>query len=261
MLQHDPSLEGIGLVIFDEHHERSLQGDLGLALVLQTQELVRDDLRVLVMSATLDGDAVSRLLGDAPIVTSEGRLHPVEIRHVPRQAGQRLEYAVAATIRSALDRDEGSVLAFLPGASEIRRTAELLRFPSLSRDVQVVPLYGDLGPAAQDAAIAAPVAGTRKVVLATSIAETSLTIDGVCVVIDGGLARVPRFSPRTGMARLETVRASHSAATQRSGRAGRIAPGICYRLWSVDEEGQLLDRATPETGRAFFLVPAAALPN
>jgi ATP-dependent helicase HrpB len=246
MLQSDPTLDGVGLVIFDEFHERSLQADLGLALTLQAQSLVREDLRILVMSATLDGAAVATLLDDAPVVASEGRHHPVEVRHLGRRDDQRLEGAMAAAIRSALAHDGGSVLAFLPGAAEIRRTAELLAPATLPPDVRLFPLYGDLSAEAQDAAIAPPAPGARKVVLATSIAETSLTIEGVRVVIDSGVARVPRFSPRSGMTRLETVRVSRAAASQRCGRAGRTAPGICYRLWSAGEELQLLERATPE---------------
>ena len=202
MLQSDPSLDGIGLLLFDEFHERSVQADLGLALTLQTQEVLRPDLRILVMSATLDGAAVATLLGGAPVITSAGRQHPVEVRYVGRREGQRPEGAVATAVRQALARDEGSVLAFLPGAAEIRRTLASLDDGSLPRDVRLHPLYGDLPPAAQDAAIAPAPAGERKVVLATAIAETSLTIDGVRIVVDGGLARVPRFSPRTGMTRL-----------------------------------------------------------
>jgi ATP-dependent helicase HrpB len=246
LLQADPALDGIGLLIFDEFHERSLQADLGLALSLQAQELLRPELRLLVMSATLDGTAVASLLGDAPIVTSEGRQHPVEVRHTARQESVRVEGAVAAAVRRALARDAGSVLAFLPGAGEIHRTLALLREGTLPHDVRLHPLYGDLSPEQQDAAIAPAAAGTRKVVLATSIAETSLTIDGVRVVVDGGRARVARFSPRTGMTRLETVRVSRAAADQRAGRAGRTAPGVCYRLWTLDEEAGLLERATPE---------------
>jgi ATP-dependent helicase HrpB len=246
MLQSDPSLEGIGLLLFDEFHERSVQADLGLALTLQAQEVLRPDLRILVMSATLDGAAVSGLLGDAPVITSGGRLHPVDTRYVGRREGQRIEGAVVAAVRHALGRDTGSVLAFLPGAAEIRRTLALLDDGSLPRDVRLHPLYGDLPPGAQDAAIAPAIVGERKVVLATSIAETSLTIDGVRIVVDGGLARVPRFSPRSGMTRLETVRVSRASAEQRCGRAGRTAPGICYRLWAEEEQAGFLERATPE---------------
>lgn len=246
MLQTDPSLDGIGLLLFDEYHERSLQADLGLALAAQAQELLRPELRLLVMSATLDVEAVSALLGDAPVITSSGRAHPVEIRHVARRDGQHMEGAVAAAVRRALVSDEGSVLAFLPGAGEIRRAHDLLNDGSLPRDVRLHPLYGDLPADAQDMAIAPARPGERKVVLATSIAETSLTIDGVRIVVDSGLSRVPRFSPRTGMTRLETVRVSRASSEQRAGRAGRTAPGVCYRLWAAEEQNGLLARATPE---------------
>lgn len=246
MLHADAALDGVGLLVFDEFHERSLHGDVGLALALLTQELLRPELRLLVMSATLDCAAVSTLLGGAPIVTSEGRSFPVTVRHLARREGQHIEDAVASAVRGAVDRDEGSVLAFLPGAGEIRRTAERLGSAPLPRDVHVLPLYGDLAAAAQDAAIRPSAPGERKVVLATSIAETSLTIDGIRVVIDGGLARVPRFAPRIGMTRLETVRVSRASADQRCGRAGRTAPGVCYRLWRAEEHSHLLERSTPE---------------
>ena len=246
MLQSDASLDGVGLLVFDEFHERSVQADLGLALALQAQELLRPDLRILVMSATLDGMAVSTLLGDAPVVMSAGRQHAVDVRYVGRPDGFRVESAVAAAVRRALEHDDGSVLAFLPGAAEIRRAVQLLESGSLPRDVRLHALYGDLPADEQDAAIAAAAPGQRKVVLATSIAETSLTIEGVRVVVDGGLARVPRFSPRSGMTRLETVRVSRASAEQRRGRAGRTAPGVCYRLWGAEEHAALLERATPE---------------
>ncbi len=242
LLQSDPALEAFGLVIFDEFHERSIHADLGLALTLQSHTLLRDDLRVLVMSATLDGAPVALLLGGAPIVTSEGRSHPVETRHRPSRAGTRVEAAVAATIREALAADTGDVLAFLPGAGEIRRAEAMLG----DVPADVVPLHGTLPQALQDRALGPSLPGRRKVVLATSIAETSLTIDGVRVVVDGGLARVPRYSPRSGMTRLATVRVSRASADQRRGRAGRQAPGICYRLWSAHEEPTLLPRGVPE---------------
>jgi ATP-dependent helicase HrpB len=246
MLLTDPSLEGIGCVVFDEFHERSVHADLGLALTLQTQELVRPELRLLVMSATLDGLAVAALLGHAPIVTSEGRSYPVDVRHVTSRSELPVDAAVAGVIRRALETDEGSILAFLPGAGEIARVADRLQASSLPSSVVVHPLYGDLASREQDAAVLPARAGTRKVVLATSIAETSLTIEGVRVVVDSGLARVSRFSPRSGMARLETVRVSRASADQRCGRAGRTSPGICYRLWSEQEEAALLERSTPE---------------
>ena len=246
MLLDDPSLEGVGALLFDEFHERSIHADFGLALALQTQELLRPELRILVMSATLDGAAVASLLRGAPIVTSEGRVHPVEIRHLAVRQNARIEDSVAAAVRTALARDDGSILAFLPGAPEIRRCLGLLERGALPGDVRVLPLYGDLPPAAQDSAIAPAPLRERKVVLATSIAETSLTIDGVRVVVDGGLSRVPRFSPRTGMTRLETVRVTRSSANQRTGRAGRTAPGVCYRLWAREEDVQLAEGARPE---------------
>jgi ATP-dependent helicase HrpB len=242
LLQSDPALEAFGLVIFDEFHERSIHADLGLALTLQSRTLLREGLRVLVMSATLDGAPVALLLGGAPIVTSEGRSHPVETRHRPSRAGTRVETAVAAAVREALAGDAGDILAFLPGAGEIRRTEAMLG----DVPADVVPLHGSLPQALQDRALGPSVPDRQKVVLATSIAETSLTIDGVRVVVDGGLSRVPRYSPRSGMTRLATVRVSRASADQRRGRAGRQAPGICYRLWSAHEEPTLLPRGVPE---------------
>jgi ATP-dependent RNA helicase HrpB len=242
LLQSDPALEAFGLVIFDEFHERSIHADLGLALTLQSRTLLREDLRVLVMSATLDGAPVALLLGGAPIVTSEGRSHPVETRYRPSRAGTRIEAAVAAAVREALAADAGDILAFLPGAGEIRRTEAMLG----DVPADVVPLHGSLPQALQDRALGPSLPDRRKVVLATSIAETSLTIDGVRVVVDGGLSRVPRYSPRTGMTRLATVRVPRASADQRRGRAGRQAPGICYRLWNALEEPTLLPRGVPE---------------
>jgi ATP-dependent helicase HrpB len=254
LLQDDPALEHVGAVLFDEFHERSLQADLGLALTLDAQTVLRDDLRVVAMSATLDGARVAGLLGDgsgtpAPVIASEGRAHRVEVRWAPRRpdtARGAFEGAVAATVRAALAEHPGDVLAFLPGAAEIRRTAERLRDGPLPSGVRVLELHGQLDAAAQDEAVAPSAPGTRKVVLATSIAETSLTIEGVRVVVDGGLARVPRFSPRTGMTHLDTVRVSRAAAEQRCGRAGRVAPGVCYRLWPKPEHHGLLPHAAPE---------------
>ena len=242
MLQSDPGLEGFGLVIFDEFHERSVHADLGLALTLHSRSVLRADLRVLVMSATLEGGPVARLLGGAAVVTSEGRAHPVEVVYRPRRSGTRLEPAVAAAVRQALEAEDGDVLVFLPGAGEIRRVERLLR--GVAADV--IPLHGNLGPEQQDRAILPSRAGARKVVLATSIAETSLTIEGVRVVVDAGLSRVPRYSPRTGMTRLATVRVSRASAEQRRGRAGRLFPGVCYRLWSPQEEAALPERSAPE---------------
>ncbi|HYF94835.1 MAG TPA: ATP-dependent helicase HrpB [Symbiobacteriaceae bacterium] len=238
LLQADPALEHAGLVILDEFHERSLHADLGLALCLQSQSLLRGDLRILAMSATLDAQPVASLLGGAPIIVSEGRSFPVQTRYAPRRPEGRIEQAVARTALEALASHEGDILAFLPGAAEIRRVQELMADP------RVVPLYGNLPQAEQDRAILPSPPGRRKVVLATSIAETSLTVEGVRVVIDSGLSRVPRFSPRTGMTRLETVPVSQASADQRRGRAGRLAPGVCYRLWA--EQEQLVARGTPE---------------
>jgi ATP-dependent RNA helicase HrpB len=246
LLHADPTLEGVGLVIFDEFHERSVHADLGLALTLQARELLRPELRLLVMSATLDGAAVSALLGGAPIITSEGRAFPVEVRYLPSRSQRGVESSVVAAIRRSLEADNGSVLAFLPGAGEIARAAEQLRAETLPHGVSLHPLFGDLASRDQDAAILPARAGERKVVLATAIAETSITIEGVRVVVDSGLARVSRFSPRSGMARLETVRVSRASAEQRCGRAGRTAPGVCYRLWSEADQASLLERATPE---------------
>ncbi|HEV2291227.1 MAG TPA: ATP-dependent helicase HrpB [Gemmatimonadales bacterium] len=250
ILQHDPALEDYGLVIFDEFHERNLNGDLGLALTLQAQSLLRPDLRILVMSATLDGSAVAALLDDAPIITSEGKSFPVETRWIPRRQDQRIEAAMASAIRDALERHDGDLLAFLPGAREIHRTRELLAESPLTADrsqlTDTIPLFGMLPQAEQDRAIRPSPAGRRKVVLATSIAETSLTIDGVTVVVDSGLARVPRFNPGSGMSRLATIRVPRASADQRRGRAGRTSPGTCYRLWAQAEEPGLIPRAMPE---------------
>jgi ATP-dependent RNA helicase HrpB len=252
MLQHDLGLGGVGLVIFDEFHERSLIGDTGLALTLATADALREDLKILVMSATLDGIAVARLLGDAPIIRSEGRAWPVTTRHAPPRANtfgmherQRLVNHVAAVVRDAIATESGSLLVFLPGAGEIRRVEEALG-STLPANVVVRPLHGSLPFEQQDAAIVPPPVGQRKVVLATSIAETSLTIDGVRVVIDSGEMRLPRFSARTGMTRLETVRVSRASADQRRGRAGRVEPGVCIRCWSLAEEAGLVPFTRPE---------------
>jgi len=245
-LQRDPALEGIGVVIFDEFHERSLQAELGLALALQSRALLRDDLRLLVMSATLDGAPIAALLGDAPIITSQGASYPVETHYLDRPAEGRIEQTMAAAVRRALAGGEGDILAFLPGAGEIRRTESLLAESGLPPDVIVTPLHGTLPQEAQDRAIEPSARGRRKVVLATSIAETSLTIEGIRIVIDGGLMRVPRFSPRSGMTRLETIRVSKASAEQRRGRAGRLGPGICHRLWTEIDQHHLAPFGTPE---------------
>ncbi len=247
MIQSDPALEGIGILIFDEFHERSLQADLGLALAHQTQSLLREDLRLLVMSATLDGEPIARLLDDAPIVTSQGRMFPVETRYLARRNEGRIEDAAAAAVLRALaEEKDGDILVFLPGAGEIRRVEDLLSRSPLPAGTLVAPLHGNLPQGAQDTAIAPSVPGRRKVVLSTSIAETSLTIEGIRIVIDAGLMRVPRFSPRAGMTRLATVRVTVSSAEQRRGRAGRLGPGVCYRLWTEGEQGALLAQGQPE---------------
>jgi ATP-dependent helicase HrpB len=242
MLRGSAGLDQAGLVVFDEFHERSIHADLGLALTLQSRAILRPDLRILVMSATLEGGPVARLLGGAPIITSEGRIFPVETRHVPSRNDVRIEARVASAVRRALDEDQGDVLAFLPGVAEIRRAEGLLQ----GVDAQVIPLHGSLPRERQDRALRPSAPGRRRVVLATSVAETSLTVDGVRVVVDGGQARLPRYSPRTGMTRLATVRVSRASADQRRGRAGRQGPGVCYRLWSAAEEATLLPRTAPE---------------
>jgi ATP-dependent helicase HrpB len=246
MLQDNPSLDGIGAVIFDEFHERGIDADLGLALCLEAQNYLREDLRLIVMSATLDGERVAGLMGDAPIVTSAGRSFPVETRHIAPAPQLRFEANMAAAIRQALDEEEGSILAFLPGAGEIRRVERLLGDSGLGSNVLVAPLYGELEQDAQDAALLPAPAGKRKIVLSTAIAETSLTIDGIRIVVDGGLMRVPRFDARGGMTRLETVRVSQASADQRRGRAGRLEPGICYRLWPEAEHKALARYSVPE---------------
>lgn len=245
ILQNDPGLEEYGLVIFDEFHERSLHADLGLAFTLQSRELLRPDLRVLIMSATLDAAPVAQLLDDAPTVTSTGRSFPVETRYLSRPRDVRIESLTARTVLRALDTETGDVLVFLPGAGEIRRTYEELA-NEIDAGIRVYQLYGNLPAVEQDAAIAPSPPGTRKVVLATSIAETSLTIEGVRVVVDSGVMRVPRFSPRTGMTRLDTLTVTAASAEQRRGRAGRVAPGVCYRLWTEAEQAALRPHGVPE---------------
>ena len=246
LLQQDPSLNDYGAVLFDEFHERSLQADTGLALCLETQRLFRPTLRLLVMSATLDCGPVGDLLGGVPVITCEGRMFPVETRYLDQPLSGHLDVAVTQIIRRSLAQDQGSLLVFLPGMAEIRRVERKLLDANLSPTIHLAPLHGDLPQAAQDAAIAPAAPGTRKVVLATSIAETSLTIDGVRVVIDAGLLRVPRFDPRSGLTRLETIRVTQDSAEQRRGRAGRLEPGICYRLWTEKEQASLTARRPPE---------------
>ncbi|TAK48624.1 MAG: ATP-dependent helicase HrpB [Xanthobacteraceae bacterium] len=227
----DPELTGVAAVLFDEFHERSLAADLGLALARDAQGALREDLRLLVMSATLDGARVARLLADAPVIESAGRAYPVDTRYVGRKPDAPLERQMADTIAVALRAQAGSVLAFLPGAAEIRRTQTLLAERVSDPAVDIVALFGALEQGVQDRALMPSPPGRRKVVLATSIAETSLTIEGVRVVVDSGVARVPRYEPDVGLTRLETVRASRAAVDQRRGRAGRTEPGVCYRLW------------------------------
>ena len=246
MIMNDPSLEGIAAVIFDEFHERSLDADQGLALALDAQAGLREDLRILVMSATLDGARVARLLGDAPVIESQGRAYPVETRYLGRDPNQRLEEAASAAILKALRADPGSILVFLPGQGEIRRTAEMLGERISDETIDIAPLFGAMDRRAQDLAISPAQPGRRKIVLATSIAETSLTIEGVRIVIDSGLARIPRYEPDIGLTRLETVRVSRAGADQRRGRAGRTEPGVCYRLWEAAATGSLEAFARPE---------------
>ena len=246
MILDDPGLEGVGAVLFDEFHERSLDADLGLALARETQGLLREDLRLLVMSATLDIGGVSRILADAPVIEAEGRMFPVETRYCGRNPVERIEDALTRAILLALGEESGSILVFLPGQGEIHRTAQRLAERLNDPAVDVVPLYGALDRETQDRAIQPATSGRRKVVLATSVAETSLTIEGVRVVIDGGLSRVPRFEPSSGLTRLATVRVSRSSAEQRRGRAGRTAPGMCYRLWDEAETRGLVPHQRPE---------------
>ncbi|MES2065068.1 MAG: ATP-dependent helicase HrpB [Pseudomonadota bacterium] len=228
-IQNDPELAGVSAVLFDEVHERSLDSDFGLALALDAQSALRSDLRLVAMSATLDGARFSGLMEGAPILESAGRMHPLTLRHLGRAAEARIEDSVAAAIRLALREETGGILAFLPGVAEIERTAE--RLEGLGPDILLHRLHGSLDPAAQRAAIAPDPQKRRKVVLATSIAETSLTLDGISVVVDSGLARRPRYDRAAGMTRLVTERASQAAVTQRAGRAARQQPGIAYRLW------------------------------
>ena len=246
MILDDPALSSVAAVLFDEFHERSLDVDLGLAFALDAQQALRPDLRILAMSATLDGARVAELLGQCPVIESEGRAYPIETRYRSRDPSRRLEDVIVETVRVALANDQGSVLVFLPGQSEIKRTADLLREQINSPSVEIAPLYGAMDPAEQDKAISPAPAGKRKIVLATSIAETSLTIEGVRIVIDSGLQRVPLYEPDLGLTRLETRRVSRASADQRRGRAGRTEPGICYRLWEEAATGALEPFSSPE---------------
>ena len=264
-LQSDPSLEGVAAVIFDEFHERNLQADLGLALCLDCQAGLREDLRILVMSATLDVAPIAELMGDAPVIASAGRAFPVETRYLGKPPIDRFRDtlcpAVAAAVKQALREETGSILVFLPGEGEIRRVENLLNDASLPGDADVLPLFGAQPQARQDQAVSPPPAGRRKIVLATAIAETSLTIEGIRVVVDGGQSRNPRFDPQSGMTRLFTEPVSLAGATQRQGRAGRLEPGICYRLWDKAGEGAFRDFSQPEILNADLAPLALDLAN
>ena len=246
MMLDDPALDGVACVLFDEFHERSLDADLGLAFARDSQRLLREDLRLLVMSATLDVAPIRALLGDAPLIQSAGRMYAVETRYLGHEARVSIEEQVARAIRGALARDDGGILVFLPGQGEILRVMERLGEHVGGAAVDIAPLYGALDVAAQDRAVAPAAAGRRKVVLATSIAQTSLTLPDVRVVIDAGLARVPRYDPASGLTRLTTVRVSRASADQRRGRAGRTAAGICYRLWDEAQTRALIAFDRPE---------------
>src|SRR3954453_141929 len=245
LILDDPELKGVSAILFDEFHERSLDADLGLALARDAQQGLREDLKILVMSATIDGARVAALLGNAPVIESQGRAFPVETCYVGRDPRARIEDQMADAVTRAMRAEPGSVLAFLPGAAEIRRTETMLK-ESVEANTEVVALFGALDADTQDRAISPAPPGRRKVVLATSIAETSLTIDGVRIVVDSGLARVPRYEPDVGLTRLETVRVSRAAADQRRGRAGRTEPGVCYRLWDEPQTASLEAYARPE---------------
>ena len=255
LIQDDPALEAYGAVLFDEFHERSLQADLGLALVRESQQALRPDLRLLVMSATLDTTPLARMLGEVPVLTSAGRAYPVDEHYRPSAREERLEDHAVRVIREAVADQPGSLLVFLPGVAEIRRVEKALQ-GILPANVRLCPLYGNLSPEAQDRAIAPSPAGERKLVLATAIAETSITIQGVQVVVDSGLARNARFDANSGMSRLVTGRVSRAGAEQRKGRAGRTGPGVCYRLWSASEQAALADYDAPEIQTA-DLAPVA----
>jgi len=246
LMQEDPALDEYAAVLFDEFHERSLQADIGLSLAIETQRLFRPELRLLVMSATLDCGPVSKLLGGAPTIRSEGNMFPVETRYLDHPVTGHLDAAITQVIRRSLAQDHGSLLVFLPGMGDIRRVERRLQEANLGPSVYIAPLHGDLPQEDQDRALAPAAAGTRKVVLATSIAETSLTIDGIRVVIDAGLLRLPRFDPRSGLTRLETIRVTLDSANQRQGRAGRLEPGICYRMWTEKEHHHLMQHRPPE---------------
>ncbi|MBW3544830.1 MAG: ATP-dependent helicase HrpB, partial [Bacteroidetes bacterium] len=249
MLGQDNTLEGVGLVIFDEFHERSMQADLALALCREVQGILRDDLRLLIMSATLDSKALSQMLGGAPVLSSAGRQYPVTHKYMPQEQQMRsssdaIARQVGQAVRKAIQEEQGDILVFLPGLGEIRKVEEGLQ--SLGPALSIHPLYGDLSQAAQQAALLPHPQGRRKIVLATSIAETSLTIEGIRVVVDSGYVRVPRFDPRSGLSRLETLPLTRATADQRAGRAGRLGPGLAYRLWSEGAHQHLQPHPQPE---------------
>jgi len=250
-LQEDPELSSVGVVIFDEFHERNLNTDLGLALTRQTQEVFREDLRIVVMSATLDAEGVSKLLDDAPILTSMGRQYPVETRHINKTPKGRFEGQLANWIEEiAIENTDGDILVFLPGAGEITRTMAALSNFGNKQEISLLPLFGNLTQKDQDRALKSDPDGKRKIVFATDIAETSLTIEGVRIVVDSGLSRKPQFDPNSGMSRLEMRRISRASADQRQGRAGRLGPGICYRMWNVAEDRGLIPQSPPEIATA-----------
>ncbi len=248
MIQSDPSLEPVKLLIFDEFHERNLHADVALALSRQVQQLMRPDLKILIMSATLEANSISAVFNDAPVIISEGRQYPVTIQYADRELDTPIAVRTASAVQRALRDHEGDVLVFLPGAGEIRQTQEKLE--EMNPGISICPLYGDLPFRDQQMAIAPRADGTRKVVLATSIAETSLTIEGIRVVIDSGLSRVPKFDPRSGLTRLETVRVTVDSADQRAGRAGRLGPGVCIRLWTAMTQRNLAPQRTAEIEEA-----------
>jgi len=245
-LQRDPELEGVGLVIFDEFHERSLQADLGLALCLDIQQGLREDLKLLLMSATMDCQRVATLLGDCPIIDGAGRSYPVEIQYIAERREQSMVQQAVRGVKQALREQQSDILLFLPGVGEIKRTLSQLQQLECCKNIVLAPLYGDLNRQAQEMALLPDKSGRRRVVLATSIAETSLTIEGIHTVVDGGWSRRPRFTPNSGLTRLETVRVSLASADQRAGRAGRLAPGACYRLWDESTNSRLLAQQSPE---------------
>ncbi|MGH6892652.1 MAG: helicase-related protein, partial [Dongiaceae bacterium] len=255
-LQNDPGLAGTAAILFDEFHERTIEGDMALAFALEAQAALRGDLRLLVMSATLDGEHAAQRIPGARRLRSDGRAFPVATHHLGDDPNARLEDRVAGAVRRALAEESGDILVFLPGTGEIRRAERSVAQLDVARDCAILPLYGDLPLAEQDRAVKRDPQGRRKIILATSIAETSLTIDGVRVVVDSGLKRSPRFDPASGMSRLETIRASLAATTQRRGRAGRTQPGVCYRLWSGASERALPAFDAPEI-EATDLAPLA----